>query len=88
MKKSWKFRLGLILIILSAIFFTSLLMIPFLRIDKKIIISITTMAIIIGEVLFWTGGILVGKEIFSKYKSFLNPMNWFKKRNNRIENKS
>jgi hypothetical protein len=86
MKKSWKFRSGLILIILSTIFFTSLLIIPFLGFDKKTIVSLTTTCIIIGEVLFWTGGLLVGKEIFSKYKAFLNPMNWFKKRNNRIEN--
>lgn len=35
---------------------------------------------VIGELLFWSGGLLLGKEIFTKYKSYFNPMNWFKKK--------
>jgi hypothetical protein len=31
------------------------------------------------EVVFWSGGLLVGKELFTKYKNQLNPGNWFKK---------
>ncbi len=42
-------------------------------------ITISTISLIIGEVLFWLGGIMVGKELFSKYKTYLNPKNWFKK---------
>jgi len=30
--------------------------------------------------MFWSGGFLVGKEILSKYKSYLNPKNWFNKK--------
>jgi hypothetical protein len=85
MGKSLRFRLGLVLIFLSILLFLSLVMIPFLRLDKKTIISISTIVFIIAEVLFWTGGLLLGKELFSKYKSFLNPKNWFKKKNNIIE---
>ena len=43
-------------------------------------VIVTTTLLIIGEVLFWGGGILVGKELFSKYKSYANPKNWFKKK--------
>ena len=85
-QKTWKFKLGLVLIILSTILFVSLLFIPFLNIDNKTIISITTIIIVFGEVFFWTGGLLVGKELFTKYKSFLNPKNWFKKKNEETEN--
>jgi hypothetical protein len=88
MKKSWKLRLGLILIVTSILFFASLLIIPFLRIDKKIVISITTIDLILAEVLFWTGGFLVGKEMFSKYKSYFNPKNWFKKQDNGIDDQA
>ncbi len=42
-------------------------------------ITISTISLIIGEVLFWLGGIMVGKELFSKYKTYLNPKNWLKK---------
>jgi hypothetical protein len=30
------------------------------------------------EIIFWSGGLLVGKELFTKYKKQLNPKNWFK----------
>jgi len=86
MRKTWRIKLGVFLIILSAIAFLSLLVIPFFKFDGKTLVSITTGIIVIGEVLFWTGGLLVGKEIWNKYKSFLNPINWFKKRNNSTEN--
>jgi len=82
---NWKFKLGLSLIILSTLIFASLLIIPFLKIDNTIKISITTIIIIIGEITFWTGGFLVGKEILSKYKSYLIPKNWFKKKIEKTE---
>jgi hypothetical protein len=84
-KKNWKFKLGLLLVILSILLFASLLIIPFLKIDNKYKISVTTIIIILGEITFWTGGFLLGKEIFSKYKAYLNPKNWFNK--NKEENR-
>jgi len=44
---------------------------------SKMILS--TISLVIGEILFWGGGILLGKELFIKYKSYFNPKNWFKK---------
>jgi hypothetical protein len=79
-RKNWKFKLGLFLLILSIILFLSLTLLPFLKVDTKIKISITTITFITAEITFWTGGILLGKEIFSKYKSYLNPKNWFNKK--------
>ena len=79
-KRNWKLKIGLIFIMLSAPIFLSLLLIPFLSIDGKAKITLTTITIIIGEIVFWAGGLLVGKELFSKYKSYMNPKNWFKKK--------
>jgi hypothetical protein len=76
--KNWKFKLGIALIGLSTLAFTSLLIIPFIHAESNIKITITTVLIIIGEVTFWTGGLLLGKELFSKYKAYLNPIHWFK----------
>ncbi len=80
MPKNWKFKTGVSLIILSAFLFTSLLAIPFIDVAGKTKITITTILIVLGEITFWTGGILLGKELFSKYKSYFNPLNWFKKK--------
>ncbi|GAB7086738.1 hypothetical protein JCM15579A_08420 [Marinifilum fragile] len=50
-----------------------------MELEAKTKITLSTVSMIIGEVLFWSGGILVGKELFMKYKSYFNPKNWFKK---------
>lgn len=78
--KNWKIRVGVILIIVSIPAFLALPLIPFLDIESKVKITLSTVLLIIGEVLFWSGGVLVGKELFSKYKSYFNPKNWFRKK--------
>lgn len=66
--------------VVSVPLFISLPIIPFLITDNTDKIAITTVTLIVAEVLFWSGGLLVGKELFSRYKSYLNPVNWFKKK--------
>ena len=76
--KNWKFKLGLLMVLTSLIFFALLVIIPMLNIGKEEKIWFTTLSFIIAEVLFYAGGFLLGKEMFSKYKSYFNPKNWFK----------
>ncbi|WP_321321879.1 transporter suffix domain-containing protein [Labilibaculum sp.] len=78
-KKNWIIRVGIFLIIFCIPFFLLIAIIPFLGMEATTKITISTISLIIGEVLFWLGGIMVGKELFSKYKTYLNPKNWFKK---------
>jgi hypothetical protein len=80
MQKNWKFKTGLSLIILSTLLFLSLLVIPFINMEGAVKIKLSTIAFVLGEITFWAGGILLGKELFGKYKAYLNPMNWFKKK--------
>lgn len=80
MQKNWKFKTGLSLIILSTLVFLSLLVVPFLNMEGAVKIKLSTVAFVLGEITFWAGGILLGKELFGKYKAYLNPMNWFKKK--------
>jgi hypothetical protein len=85
MQKNWKFKTGLSLIILSTLLFLSLLVIPFLNMEGAVKIKLSTVAFVLGEITFWAGGILLGKELFSKYKSYFNPMNWFRKKAGALE---
>ncbi len=80
MKKNWKFRTGIFLVILSTILFLSIAALPFLDFSGKSKLTLTTVAVVLGEITFWAGGILLGKELFNKYKSRLNPFNWMKKK--------
>ena len=79
-KKNWQLRLGIILIIVSIPLFLVLPVYRLLDISTKTKTILTTTTFIAAEVIFWSGGLLVGKELFTKYKSYLNPKNWFKKK--------
>ena len=78
-KKNWKIRLGIFLIIFCIPFFLFIPIVPFLEMEDDLKITISTGCLVIGEVLFWSGGLLVGKELFTKYKSYFNPKTWFNK---------
>ncbi len=78
-KKNWKLKLGLIFIIVSIPLFLSLPLIPFLDLEGNQKITLTSIVFISAEIIFWSGGLLVGKELFQKYKTRLNPKNWFTK---------
>ena len=79
-QKNWKIKLGIILMIACIPFFLAIPLTPLLDVDNKTKITISTVLLVIGEVLFWSGGLLVGKELFTKYKSYFNPKNWFNKK--------
>jgi len=78
-KNNLKVKIGVISIVISTVAFLMLPLIPFLEISVELKGIIATVIFIIAEILFWVGGVLVGKELFVKYKSRLNPKNWFKK---------
>ena len=78
-KKNRIIRIGIFLIIFCIPFFLFIVIIQFLEMEAITKITLSTISLIIGEILFWLGGILVGKELFRKYKSYFNPKNWFKK---------
>jgi hypothetical protein len=77
--KNWQFNFGVFLIILSTLFYVSLIVIPVLKLPVSTKLGITPVIIIIGEITFWIGGIFVGKEIIMKYKKYFNPLNWIKR---------
>jgi len=65
--------------IFSGVFFAATLLFPLTGLPTKTKVFASTVSFILMEVVFWAGGILVGKELFAKYKKQLNPLNWFRK---------
>ena len=82
---NWKIKWGIFLMVLASVLFLCIPVVPFLNIDGKTKVTVSTILFILGEVTFWGGGVLVGKELFTKYKSYLNPKNWFKKNKERYD---
>lgn len=64
--------------ILCVIAFLAIPVVPFLNLENRYKITLSTVLFVIGELTFWTGGILLGKELLNKYKTRINPRNWLK----------
>lgn len=78
--KKVKFRLGIILISVSVVFFLIIFTLPFITMDTKIKIALTTTLIVVGEVSFWVGTILIGKEVYQKFMAMLKSGEWLEKK--------
>lgn len=81
----WKIKGGITLMIISIPLFLIAFLIPFLEFETNVKVTSATVFFVLAEVTFWGGGLLVGKELFVKYKSYFNPKNWFKKKTESIE---
>ncbi|MBW8350164.1 transporter suffix domain-containing protein [Bacillus sp. IITD106] len=78
-KKALFYKLGIGLLILSLLIWLIPVITPFMPLSIKMKASIITGSIIVSEIIFWVGALLVGKEVARKFKSYLNPKNWQKK---------
>ena len=78
--KNWQIKLGIFLMIFSGVFFAATFIIPLFDLPTKTKVIASTTSLVLMELVFWSGGLLVGKELFTKYKQQLNPKNWFRKK--------
>lgn len=77
--KSIFYKLGIGLLILSLLLWLIPVITPFTSLPTKVKAGTITGSIIMAEIMFWIGALLVGKEVATKFKSYLNPKNWRKK---------
>ncbi|MDQ0220430.1 transporter suffix domain-containing protein [Peribacillus cavernae] len=83
------YKIGIYLIIISFLLWLVPVIVPFLSITATVKVTLVTGALITAEILFWIGVAIVGKEVASKYRSYLNPRNWKKKKEDQnIEDKN
>lgn len=74
------YKLGIGLLIFSLALYLIPVVTPFTPLPIKIKAGLMTGSIIIAEVSFWIGALLVGKEVASKFKGYMNPKNWKKRK--------
>lgn len=73
-------NVGLFLVALSFLLYASLLLVPFTPFTIGTKAAITSALVITGELSFWAGGIILGREFVSRYRDKLNPLRWLKKK--------
>ncbi|MFJ7829299.1 transporter suffix domain-containing protein [Peribacillus sp. NPDC097284] len=79
-RKKKYYKIGMVLLMLSLLTWLIPVVAPFTPFSTNTKAMIIGGAIIIAEIMFWVGAILVGKEVAARYKSYLHPKNWRKKR--------
>jgi hypothetical protein len=70
-------KIGIIVFVLSFVLYGLILTVPLLSASLETKTLITTALVVLGEICFWTGGVILGKEVVRKYRRFFNPKNWF-----------
>jgi len=79
-KRKLKFRFGIILISISVTLFLVIFVLPFVSMDTKVKIALSTSLVVAGEVCFWVGTILIGKDVYLKFKEKLKSGEWLEKK--------
>lgn len=76
---SRKQQLAWAMIASSFVLYASLFLIPFLSWGARPKLVLFGVLFTISEVTFWGGGLILGKEIFQRYRVYLNPMSWWRR---------
>ena len=63
-------RLGQSLIILSFVFYGSLLLVPFAPYSAGNKILLSSILVVFGEASFWIAVLILGRQVISKYRNF------------------
>jgi len=74
--------IGMTIFAVSVIFWILFFTLPLMKYELKVKIKLGTFYLIMGEVLFYLSTFILGRELYLKYKTRLNPRNWFKKKDN------
>lgn len=70
--KTFLFKLGIGLLITCIPFLIIPIIIPFTSLTTQIKAGIVAGSLILAEIIFWVGAVLVGKEMINKIKNYFN----------------
>ena len=79
-KSRLKFRIGIGVILISIAVFFMLFAIPFLQMELKTKLTLTPILLVAGEVLFWLGIVLIGKDVYLALKTKIMSGEWLGKK--------
>lgn len=81
---AFKVKMGVVLVIVANLLIGSLVVVPFLDVDLKTKAIVSTIIFVVGEICFYAGLFLLGKEIVAKYRKFFSIAYW-RNRNNKTD---
>ncbi|MBP1904524.1 short-subunit dehydrogenase [Paenibacillus turicensis] len=70
-------KIALVLVILSFLLYGLAILVPFTSLSLAYKTTLVPAFIIVGEIVWWIGIAIVGKQVVTKYRKYLNPCSWF-----------
>ena len=77
-KSSLALRAGLGMVIFSVALYGVIFSLPFFPISTANKLALTPVLMVVSEIVFWVGGALAGRDVVSRYRSYLDPREWCK----------
>ncbi|MFN8493905.1 MAG: transporter suffix domain-containing protein [Caldilineaceae bacterium] len=75
----WLRWVGIGALILSFVFYGSLLLLPFLSITGTMKAAAIPVLIVLAEIAFWIGGVILGREFVLRYRRYFDPRKWWRR---------
>jgi hypothetical protein len=72
--------LVVVLLVIPGALYAAVPVVPFLPLTTAQKIGVSSGLVVAAEVVFWGAALFVGKEAVSRYRRFLDPRAWFRKR--------
>lgn len=77
-KRLW--YVGIALLAASAVLWAAVLAVPFLPVAVGWKVGIGSGVVVVAEVAFWVSALILGREVVSRYRRYLDPRTWGKSR--------
>ena len=79
-KKAGRVRLlGIALLVAAVLFWVAAPAVVFAPLSAGQKVWAGSALLVLGEVAFWAAALVLGREVFRRYRRFLDPRNWFGK---------
>lgn len=76
-------KIALVLVILSFLLYGLAFLVPFTPLSLAYKTALVPTFIIVGEIVWWIGIAIVGKQVVMRYRKYLNPCSWCRSNSNK-----
>lgn len=72
--------LGIVMLVAAVLFWVAAPAVVLAPLPAAQKVWVGTAFLILGEVAFWAAAVVLGREVFRRYRTFLDPRGWFGKK--------
>lgn len=73
----WTRLVGIVLLVVAVLFWVAAPAVVFTPLSGAQKVWTGSAFLVLGEVAFWVAAVVLGREVFRRYRKFLDPRGWF-----------